>query len=136
MVGQVHLQRCAGGVTLQRGVEVGALGVVLGLAGTADPVHGVAARVGLRDHLLGRMATAQTRDLEAPDVGQWAVGDVHVEQPGFDGSPVLQRWQQLRHEARRHPARVLQVSPALFGLRKRDGRNTKEVTLHGGAHGT
>ena len=52
------------------------------VAGRADPVDGVAARAGLADHRLARMAAAQAGDAPRQRVGIGAVGDVHVQQPG------------------------------------------------------
>ena len=56
MVGQIHLQGCDRGVALGRRVEVGSFSIVFGRPGISDPVHGVAARIGLGNDLLGRMA--------------------------------------------------------------------------------
>ena len=82
VVGQVHLQRRDGHMALRRGVEIGALGIVLGRPGAADPVHGFAVRAGLRDHFLRRMAAPQAADLEGLELFVRQVRDVDVEQPG------------------------------------------------------
>ena len=81
VIGQVDLQRRDRHMAVGGGVEVGALARLARVAGRADPVDGLAARAGLRDHRLAGMAAAEPGDAPRQLVGIGAIRDVHVEQP-------------------------------------------------------
>ena len=116
-----------------RGVEIGSFGVVLGRPGAADPVHGLAMRAGLRNHLLGRMAPPQAAHLERLEFFVRQVRDVDVEQPGLVGAARAR--EHLLHQLARLAGRGVDVGPALLRLRERDGRDAEQVAFHRGAHG-
>jgi hypothetical protein len=58
MIGQINLQWRQSHVSLRRGMEICPIRIVLGRAGGADPVHGLTARIDLRDNSLGSMAAS------------------------------------------------------------------------------
>jgi hypothetical protein len=110
-------------VALQRGVEVGALGIVLGLAGAADPVHRLAARA-VCEITFSAAWRAQPADLDGLQFIA-AVRDVHVQQP----VRAVGAWSRsgTAAPARAPCARRIEVRPALLDLRERDGRNAEQV---------
>ncbi|OQB99423.1 MAG: hypothetical protein BWX79_03139 [Alphaproteobacteria bacterium ADurb.Bin100] len=116
-----------------RGVEIRALGLVQRGAGGADPVHGLATRIDLRDHRLGRVPAAQAAHLERLDLLQRQVGNVDVQQPGPGADHLLLR--QLQHDFARLGPRGVEVRPAPLDLRERDCRDAEQVALHRRAHG-
>ena len=64
VIGQIHLQRGEGDMAGERGVEIGAIHIVLGGASAANLVHGLAARILLCDDAFGRMSSTQSAYLE------------------------------------------------------------------------
>src|SRR6218665_2203293 len=66
VVGQIDLQRCDRHMAMRRRVKVRALRIVLGGAGPANPVHGLAARALLHDDALGCMAPPQAAQRNGP----------------------------------------------------------------------
>ena len=79
MVGQVYMQRCNDYKTLFGCMKVSAFALVLGWASAAYPVHGFAARAGLRDDALCRVAAAQACDLGGFELVIRQVGNIHIE---------------------------------------------------------
>jgi hypothetical protein len=133
MVGEVDLQRRDGDAALRHGVEVGAFAAFARVAGRADPVDRFAARIGLADHGLARMASAQPRDDARQLQRIGAVRDVHVQQPGRPVQAHLA--QHLFGDGTRGGRRGIDLAPAFLGLRERDRRHAEEIPLHGRSHG-
>jgi hypothetical protein len=131
VVGQVDLQRRDRGMALQRSRGSRCPRIVLGSAGAADPVHRVAARAGLRDHLLRRVAAAEAADLEGLELAEGPVGMFTF---SSQCAPSV-RWCAPGTAPARAPcARRHRGGPALLDLREGDGRNAEQVALHRRAH--
>ena len=121
MVGQVHLQRRDRDKPLLGGMKIRALAFLFGRTGATDPVHGFAARTGLRDDAFCRMAPAQAADLDTLQLLIGQVGNIHIEQPGCHcGLRAIgyffQRRHQLLHQLARAATCNLDMAPAFFGL--------------------
>ena len=67
------------------------------------------------------------------DLRQRQVGDVHIQQPGPRADQALLH--HLLDHARNGAGGRIQMRPAFVDLRHRDGRNAKQIPLHGRAHG-
>ena len=102
------------------------------IAGGANPVDRLAARVGLLDHRLAGMAAAQPGDAARQQVGVRPIGNVDIEQKRLGRQPLRQH---LLHHGAYHPTGGVQIGPALAHLRKGDRRNAEQVTLHRRRHG-
>src|SRR6218665_934149 len=70
VVGQIDLQRCDRHMAMRRRVKVRALRIVLGGAGPANPVHGLAARALLHDDALVCIAPPQAAQRNGPQRSQ------------------------------------------------------------------
>src|SRR5512147_330775 len=81
-VGEVDLQRRDRNVTFRRRVEVGTGASLARSADGADPVDRFAARIARPHDRLRRMALAEARRDDAPDLRRGAVRDIHVQQKG------------------------------------------------------
>ena len=134
MVGQVHPQRRDGHMAMGCGMEVRALPIVHGRAGSANPVHGLATRVELGDDRFGRMPTPQPAQTRRLDLRRWKIGNVDIEQPGPGAQHGL-RLQTLDQLAGLYGCAV-QLGPALVNQRKRNGRDAKQIAFHGRTHRT
>ena len=115
------------------GMKIGIFCVIHGGTGIANPVHGLAPGTDLGDHGLGRMAAAQTAHAQLAYFCVGPIGNIYIEQPGTCTHQLLAL--QMLHQITRLECGVLEVSPALVDQGKRNGRNAKEVALHGRANG-
>ena len=132
VLGQIDLQRRDHDMPQISRMEIGSGTVVHGRTGCANPVHGLAPGVHLGDDRLGRMSTPEATHLGRLDLIQRQVGNVHIQQPRTCANQTLVH--HLLDHARNGAGRSIQMRPAFVDLRHRDGRNAKQIPLHGRAH--
>ena len=123
MVGQVHLQGRDRHIAVRGGMKISALGLVLGRAGGANPVHGFTARAHLRNDRLSRMAPTQATQFDVADLLKRQIGNVHVQQPRAVSHQMLLL--HLQNQLTRLLCGRRQMHPVAIYLGKSDGRNTK-----------
>jgi len=103
---------------------------ILGIAGGADPVNRLPARVGRLDDALGLVTPTQARDLEALELVIWNVRNIDVEQ-----CRVPERIVSMFFDKTACYPRRIRIVPALLAReRNGDGRDAQQKTLHGRSH--
>ena len=110
VVGQVDLQRRDRHAALADGVEVGALARLARVAGRADPVDRLAARIDLADHRLARMATPRRVTTRGSDAASARFGMLTLSSHGRGRS--RQGAQHTLDDVARHARRGVELRPS------------------------
>ncbi|MNG12657.1 hypothetical protein D3C84_962820 [compost metagenome] len=82
-------------------MEIGARAAIFGIPGRRDPITGLAARVDYFDRRRGAGAMPEAGQLDAADVFQRQVGDVHVEYRARWQVEIRMSFHQLARKVRR-----------------------------------